>query len=125
MIVCSATPERALQQEWDEHGIDEFVQAICGQEAGSKKESLGTAIAHGYDKAKVLMIGDAPGDMQAAKGNGVLFYPINPGHEEASWKRFLSEGIERFFNGTYAGEFEAALIAEFDGYLPERPPWER
>jgi phosphoglycolate phosphatase-like HAD superfamily hydrolase len=125
MIVCSATPERALQQEWDEHGIDEFVQAICGQEAGSKKESLGAAVAHGYHKANVLMIGDAPGDMQAAKANGVLFYPINPGHEEASWERFVNEGIERFFNGEYAGEYEAALIAEFDGYLPETPPWER
>jgi phosphoglycolate phosphatase-like HAD superfamily hydrolase len=125
LIVCSATPNRALQQEWEEHGIDVFVQAICGQEAGSKQDSLGTAIAHGYDTANVLMIGDAPGDMQAAKANGVLFYPINPGHEEASWERFLKEAIERFFNGKYAGDYEAALIAEFDRYLPERPPWER
>jgi len=31
------------------------------------------------------MIGDAPGDMIAAKSNGVLFNPINPHHEEDSW----------------------------------------
>jgi phosphoglycolate phosphatase-like HAD superfamily hydrolase len=125
MIVCSATPNRALEQEWEEHNIAPFVQCICGQEAGSKTESLTTAIAHGYDTSKVLMIGDAPGDMNAAKAVGALFYPINPGHEEASWERFLGESIERFFNGNYAGDYEAALITEFNTHLPEIPPWER
>jgi phosphoglycolate phosphatase-like HAD superfamily hydrolase len=125
MIVCSATPNRALQQEWEEHGIDRFVQCICGQEAGSKKESLGAAKAHGYEEEKVLMIGDAPGDMNAAKAVGALFYPVNPGHEEESWARFLDEACDRFFAGTYAGDYEAELIAEFDRYLPERPPWKR
>ncbi|MEZ6050861.1 MAG: hypothetical protein R3C02_05630 [Planctomycetaceae bacterium] len=42
-IVCSATPNRALQQEWREHRIDQYVQAICGQEAGSKAESSAKA----------------------------------------------------------------------------------
>lgn len=125
MIVCSATPNRALEQEWEEHKIAPYVQCICGQEAGSKKESLAAAIAHGYDADKVLMIGDAPGDMNAAKAVGALFYPINPGKEEASWERFLNESIDRFFNGEYAGDYEAALIAEFDTYLPEKPNWQR
>ena len=53
-----------------------------------------------------LMIGDAPGDYAAAKANDALFYPINPGCEDASWKRFLDEGIERFFKGTFAGEYQ-------------------
>jgi phosphoglycolate phosphatase-like HAD superfamily hydrolase len=123
-IVCSATPNRALQQEWEEHGIDQYVQCICGQEAGSKAESLSRAHQFGYDLDKMLMIGDAPGDMKAAKTVGCLYYPINPGHEEASWARFNDEALARFFDGTYSGEYEAALIAEFEGYLPERPPWE-
>ncbi len=123
MIVCSATPNRALQQEWEEHGIDRFVQCICGQEAGSKKESLARAKEFGYDLDKMLMIGDAPGDMAAAKAVGTLYYPINPGHEEESWARFNDEALGRFFAGTYAGEYEAALIAEFEKYLPEQPPW--
>ncbi len=125
MIVCSATPNRALQQEWEEHGIDQYVQAICGQEAGSKKESLGKAHAHGYDLDRMLMIGDAPGDMSAAKAVGCLYFPINPGHEEDSWARFNDEAIDRFFAGTYAGSYEAALIAEFEQYLPELPAWKR
>jgi hypothetical protein len=70
------------------------------------------------------MIGDAPGDYKAAKTNGVLFYPINPGHEEASWERFYNESLDKFFDGTYAGDYEKSLIEEFDGYLPENPPWE-
>ena len=124
-IVCSATPNRALQQEWEEHGIDQFVQSICGQEAGSKKESLTKAHGFGYELDKMLMIGDAPGDMKAAKATGCLYYPINPGHEEESWARFNDEAIDRFFAGTYAGDYEASLIAEFETFLPELPPWKR
>ena len=123
MIVCSATPNEALNSEWEEHGIAKYVAAICGQEAGSKAESLTTTSSKGYDLDKVLMIGDAPGDMKAAKAVGALFYPINPGVEEVSWERFLNESCDKFLNGQYAGDYEAALIAEFDEYLPETPPW--
>ncbi len=123
MIVCSATPNKALTKEWEEHDIAKYVAAICGQEAGSKKETLGQAASHGYADDHVLMIGDAPGDMNAARAVGALFYPINPGAEEQSWQRFLNEACDKFLSGEYAGEYEAALIAEFDTYLPELPPW--
>ena len=69
------------------------------------------------------MMGDAPGDMKAAFAVGALFYHINPGHEEASWERFLSEACDKFLNGEFAGEYQEKLIAEFDTYLPEIPPW--
>lgn len=123
MIVCSATPNKALAKEWAEHDIAKYVAAICGQESGSKKETLGQAAGHGYAKNHVLMIGDAPGDMNAAKAVGALFYPINPGAEEESWQRFLDEASEKFLNEDYAGQYETDLIAEFDSYLPEQPPW--
>lgn len=125
MMVCSATPNEALQAEWKEHNIESFVAAICGQEAGSKKETLGQAASHGYAKDHVLMIGDAPGDMKAAKEVGALFFPINPGHEEASWQKFLNEACDKFLNGEYAGDYEQSLIDEFDTYLPELPPWKK
>ncbi len=70
------------------------------------------------------LIGDAPGDYKAAKSNGALFYPINPGNEEVSWQRFYQEALDRFFAGTYAGEYEARLVKEFDACLPERPNWQ-
>ena len=102
-IVCSATPNRALQQEWEEHDIDQFVQCICGQEAGSKAESLAKAQTFGYDLDKMLMIGDAPGDMKAAKTVGCLYYPINPGREEASWARFNEGSVGKVLRRNVRG----------------------
>ncbi len=69
------------------------------------------------------MIGDAPGDMKAAKTNGVLFFPINPGQEEASWEELFSEGLERFFNGSFKGPYEESLINVFNSLLPDKPVW--
>jgi hypothetical protein len=61
--------------------------------------------------------------MSAARKNGALFFPVNPGHEEQSWKLFFEEAMSKFLKGEYVGEYEAKLIAEFDQYLPEGPPW--
>ncbi len=125
VMVVSATPSEALQREWKEHGIDAFVRLIAGQEMGGKKEHLQLATGGKYAPDHVLMIGDAPGDLRAAKANNARFYPINPGHEEASWERFYNEILDLFLDGGYTEEVEAKLIAEFDRYLPENPPWEK
>ena len=98
---------------------------ICGQEMGSKTEHLRYGAAGKYDAEKILMVGDAPGDMKAAKANHALFYPINPGQETASWQRFHTEAAEKFFAGEYAGDYEKALIDEFMTYLPSTPPWKQ
>lgn len=124
-LVVSQTPVEALEREWKENNIDHFVRVIAGQEYGTKTEHLALAAKGKYPDDKILMIGDAPGDFKAAKSNGVLFFPINPGHEEKSWERFYKEGLDRFFNGNYKGEYEDKLIEEFEGYLPELPPWKR
>jgi len=121
ILVISATPNEALKREWEEHDLEKYVAAICGQETGTKKETL--AVAAQYKPEHALMIGDAPGDYAAAKANKTLFYPINPGQEDASWKRFLNEGIDKFFNGTFAGDYQAMLLAEFEKFLPATPPW--
>ena len=125
MIVVSQTPVEALEREWKEHGIDRYVRFIAGQEMGTKAQHIELAASGKYPEGHVLMIGDAPGDMRAARANGALFYPVNPGHEEESWERFYKEAMERFLSGTYAGEYEAKLIEEFEKLLPETPPWEK
>lgn len=125
VIVVSATPNEALEREWEEHDINKYVKVIAGQEMGTKKEHLAIALEKGYDKNKMLMIGDAPGDYKSAKANGLLFYPVNPGNEEKSWKRFYEEAYSKFIDGTYKGAYEEALIAEFDTYLPDTPPWKK
>ncbi len=123
IIVVSATPGEALHREWKEHGIDRFAAVIAGQEMGAKKQHLAWASADRYERDHVLMIGDAPGDLEAAQANGALFYPINPGAEDASWERFCNEAFDRFVRGEFAGEYQERLIQEFERYLPEQPPW--
>ncbi len=125
IIVVSATPGEALEREWKEHGIDKYVRIIAGQEMGTKKEHLALAASGKYPEDKILMVGDAPGDLRSARAINALFYPINPGHEEESWERFYKEAIDRFFEGTYAGEYEKKLIEDFEKLLPETPPWKQ
>ena len=125
LMVVSQTPVEALTREWEEHNIQNYVRVIAGQEYGTKAEHLKFAAKGKYSGEKILMIGDAPGDQSAAKSNGVLFYPVNPGHEDESWKRFYEEALDRFFAGTFAGAYEDKLIKEFESYLPELPQWEK
>jgi phosphoglycolate phosphatase-like HAD superfamily hydrolase len=121
LIVCSATPSAALQKEWAEHDLARYVSQICGQEQGTKKELL--VHASNYPPQHALMIGDALGDYSAAQANQCLFFPINPGAEDASWERLFREGIDRFLEGRFAGEYQESLVEEFRKYLPEKPAW--
>ncbi len=125
MIVVSQTPTEALVREWKEHHIEGHVSVIAGQEMGSKSEHIKFAAGGKYPPSKILMIGDAPGDLKAARDNNALFFPIDPGAEDASWQVLFEEGLDRFFAGTYAGAYEKKLIEQFDRLLPERPPWKK
>ncbi len=122
-VVVSQTPTEALVREWEEHDISKFVRAIAGQEMGTKKQHLKMATEGKYEANHVLMIGDALGDLDAARANNALFFPINPGHEEQSWERLYKEGLQKFLNGQFAGAYETELMAEFVKFLPETPPW--
>nr|AUN37056.1 haloacid dehalogenase-like family hydrolase [uncultured bacterium] len=123
MMVCSQTPTAALQHEWSSQGIAEFVFTICGQECGTKTEHIALGSEGRYDKSKILMIGDAPGDQKAARANGALFFPVMPGDEDTSWERLYKEGLDHFFAGSFAGAYEDALVKEFEKALPDTPPW--
>lgn len=123
-IVVSQTPLEALSREWEDHDLTQYVRFIAGQEYGTKGEHLELAAKGKYPDNKILMIGDAPGDLKAAKKNGVLFYPVNPGQEVASWRRFFEEAADVFFSGNYAGTYEEKLLEEFNQSLPDKPNWE-
>ena len=123
IMVVSGTPGEALAREWQEHDIARYATLIAGQEMGSKKDQLRLAAAGKYDPGQMLMIGDAPGDLQAARANGTRFYPVIPGREEDSWSRFYHEIIDLFLAGKYSAQLEGDLVREFQAHLPERPPW--
>jgi phosphoglycolate phosphatase-like HAD superfamily hydrolase len=125
VLVCSTTIVETLTREWTEHGLDIYPQMIAGQEMGNKREHIGLAAAGRYASGRILMVGDAPGDRAAARANGASFFPIVPGEEEASWRLFLDESLEKFHQGEYTAEYEARLNAEFDKRLHELPPWRR
>ncbi len=122
-MVISQTPVEALEREWKENDIEKFVHIIAGQEYGTKTEHLALGAKNKYPDNKILMIGDAPGDFKAANSNGVLFYPINPGHENESWKRFYEEALDKFYALEYDGDYQKSLIEEFNSFLPEKPSW--
>ena len=68
------------------------------------------------------MIGDAPGDRDAAHANGALFYPICPDKEAESWAEF-GESMSAFLDGRYKGKLEEEKIAYFETLLPKEPSW--
>ena len=103
VMVVSATPREALEREWDEHDLESHVALIAGQECGSKKEHLALTAVGRYEPAHILMVGDAPGDYQAAKANGVLFYPIDPGSRKNRGNGSSRRPCPDFSPETYAG----------------------
>lgn len=122
IVIVSATPREALVKEWHEHGIDKYVALLGAQEDGTKAEIIATVKGQ-YAPNHCIMLGDAPGDRTAAEKNGILFYPICPLDEAASWEAFYEEGIDAFLSESYAGEAMAKTVAKFEKCLPELPPW--
>lgn len=123
IVVVSQTPIEALEREWNDSGLTGMVRLIAGQEHGTKAEHLSLASKGKYAVDRVLMIGDARGDLEAAKHSGTAFFPIIPGREEESWKRLCEEGITLFTEGNFTGHYSDTLIEEFLKALPATPPW--
>lgn len=121
IVIVSATQQLALEREWAEHDLLPLITSVKGQESGTKKEII-ASLKDQYEPGHVLMIGDAPGDRDAAHANDALFYPICPDQEAQSWARF-PVAAEAFLNGTYAGQMEADNIAYFETLLPTEPSW--
>lgn len=125
MVCISQSPIEALEREWREHDIDRYPALIAAQEIGSKMDQIKLAAVEKYPANHILIIGDAIGDLKAAKANNVAFYPINPGREEESWQRFFDEALDRFFHKDYQGVYEDDLIRMFKALLPETPQWKK
>ena len=106
-VVSSANPE-AVKAEWERFGLMEYVDLLCTQDMGSKAYCIGQIVKKGYAPENVLMCGDAVGDMEAARSNGVWFYPICVNNEKESWVTFkdttLPCFVERSFNTEYQEE---------------------
>lgn len=113
IVVVSAANPDAIFEEWELHGLAYFVNQMFSQNIGSKDFCISELLKKGYDPNKVIMIGDSMEDLEAARACGIHFYPIIIFKEEVSWSRFDQEALGRFYDGTYAGDYEQALIQEF------------
>ncbi|MBE5910412.1 HAD family hydrolase [Pseudobutyrivibrio sp.] len=111
-IVSSANPE-AVRNEWRKYGLLEHVDLVCAQDMGTKSVCIRKILSKGYKMDQVLVCGDAVGDMQAAAGNGVLYYPICVNHEEESWDKLQNDAIPKFLEFTYKGDYQRQVIDEF------------
>ncbi len=117
LAVVSSANYDALVEEWNNYNLSNYIEIILAQESGSKAANIAGLKSKGYSSDKVLMIGDALGDLKSAKENNVLFYPILPGQEDKAWQRFVEESSDLFLAGSYQGEYEEKLISEFENIL--------
>ncbi len=99
-IVSSANRD-AVEEEWTQHGLLEHTDILLAQDCGSKAHCIAKMLEFGYDPAKVLMVGDAPGDCDAAEKNGVWYYPILVNWEEESWRELRENALQLLKDGAY------------------------
>ena len=102
VAVVSSANREAVESEWARCGLADTVSTVCCQELGSKTRCISALLEKGYRPDNVLMVGDAPGDLEAARQNGVFFYPILTRREAESWKFFCREGLPALLSGRYA-----------------------
>lgn len=116
VVIVTAANGDEIKKEWEASDIFRYTNLLVSQETGVKSECLKALLAKGYEPDHVIMIGDAPADLQAAQEAGVLFYPVLAYHERKSWERF-PEMVKRFTEGTYQGEYQDQRIKEFNENL--------
>ena len=113
IAIVSSANLQAVEEEWELYGLLEYVDILLAQNVGSKAFCIQELLKKGYSLDKTMMTGDAVGDYEAAKKNGVFYYPIRVRHEKESWEEFRAEAVSRLTSGTYAGEYQQKQITAF------------
>ena len=117
IAVVSSANKEAILSEWTRHNLMKYVNVIYSQEEGTKKDCINKVKENGYEENKILMVGDSPGDLEAAKDNNVLFFPILFDKEKEYWEEIINIAMEKFLTGNYKGDYENNLIKKFNENL--------
>ena len=112
VAMVSSANRDAVEEEWGKFGLLEHTDIVLAQDVGSKAACIAEMLKFGYDVNNVVMIGDAPGDCDAAEKNGVWYYPILVNHEKASWDEAIAIAFNKLQSGEYA-EYEVQKKKEF------------
>ena len=101
VAMVSSANRDAVEEEWGKFDLLEHTDIVLAQDVGSKATCIAAMLKFGYDPQKVLMVGDAPGDCDAAERNGVHYYPILVNHEKESWDEAICVAYGNLQSGTY------------------------
>ena len=101
VAMVSSANRDAVEEEWGKFGLLEHTDIVLAQDIGSKAACIAEMLKFGYDVNKVVMIGDAPGDCDAAEKNGVHYYPILVNHEKESWDEAIAVAFGKLRSGEY------------------------
>ncbi|MBQ9761831.1 MAG: HAD hydrolase-like protein [Oscillospiraceae bacterium] len=112
VAIVSSANRGAVEEEWTVHGLLEHTDIMLAQDCGSKAHCIGEMLKFGYEKDHVLMVGDAPGDCDAAESNGVWYFPILVNKEGESWAELKDVALEKLQNGQY-GPYQPGKKQEF------------
>ena len=112
VAMVSSANRDAVEEEWGKFGLLQHTDIVLAQDVGSKAACIKEMLKFGYDVDKVVMVGDAPGDCDAAEKNGVHYYPILVNHEKESWDEAIAVGFGKLQEGCYA-EYGAEKKKEF------------
>ena len=102
VAMVSSANRDAVEEEWGKFGLLEHTDIVLAQDVGSKAACIKEMLKFGYDLDKVVMVGDAPGDCDAAEKNGVHYYPILVNHEKESWDEAIAVAFGKLQSGEYA-----------------------
>lgn len=104
VVVVSSANKEAVEEEWQRHGLLEFVDELYCQDKGKKEDIIHQLIQNGAVVDNMMMIGDSPGDLDAAKKNQIFFYPILVNKEKISWQELNDIVISQFLSNKYSSE---------------------
>lgn len=111
IIIISSANNKAVMHEWEKFKLLDYVDKVCTQEMGTKEDCIKQEMVElNYDDA--IMLGDAVGDLEAAKHNNISFYPIMPKEEDQAWEDFVNVYSKMFYNSTYK-QVEETVISSF------------
>lgn len=103
VAMVSSANRDAVEEEWGKFGLLEHTDIVLAQDVGSKAACIAAMLKFGYAPQKVIMIGDAPGDCDAAEKNGVHYYPILVNLEKESWEEAVNVAFDKLRSDDYQG----------------------
>ncbi|HDR0673682.1 TPA: HAD family hydrolase [Pasteurella multocida] len=117
IAVVSSANNEAIIDEWTRHELLPFVDVVYGQEQGTKAYCINQLKKLGYLAEHILMVGDSPGDLAAAKEAGVHFFPILCRHEDTSWDQLVLEALGKLVYQNFDANYQKELIIKFNHNL--------